>query len=103
MEMEHKSLITELTQGKELALQLRTHLHPSSSSSPAEPCFFLTEMIQSSFEKALLLLKFNSSSSIMPDPTTHKIASVEEEEEEEEGEPRKNKRKNSSRDVLKRR
>ncbi|XP_022147296.1 probable WRKY transcription factor 46 isoform X2 [Momordica charantia] len=56
MEMEHKSLITELTQGKELALQLRTHLHPASSSQ--EACFFLTEMIQSSFEKALSLLNW---------------------------------------------
>ncbi|KAL4024411.1 hypothetical protein IC575_012761 [Cucumis melo] len=105
--MEHNSLISELTQGKELALQLRTHFHPSSS--PEQACLFLTEMIQSSFEKALLLLNFNSSNS-----KTHQIALLDaqeeqEEEQEEEGEEvdessAKKKRKISrSRDVLKKR
>ncbi|XP_023539564.1 probable WRKY transcription factor 46 [Cucurbita pepo subsp. pepo] len=87
--MEHKSLITELTQGKEMAIQLKTHLPspPPPGSSP-QALIFLTEMIQSSFENALLLLNWNPK-----DPS-------EEEEEEEEEEPTKNKRKNSTRDVL---
>ncbi|KGN56437.1 probable WRKY transcription factor 46 [Cucumis sativus] len=103
--MEHNSLISELTQGKELALQLRTHLHPSSS--PEQACLFLTEMIQSSFEKALLLLNFNSSNL-----KTHQISSLdeqegeEEEEEEEEVEESSTKKKRKisrSRDALKKR
>ena len=85
--MEHKSLITELTQGKEMAIQLKTHLPspPTPPGSSPQALIFLTEMIQSSFENALLLLNWNPK-----DPS----------EEEEEEEPTKNKRKNSSRDVL---
>lgn len=95
--MEHKSLITELTQGKEMAIQLRTHLQPSSSSP--EACFFLTEMIQSSFEKALLLLNYysNPSDSIMAADPSPKVSFVEEEST-------KNKRQSSkSSDVSKKR
>lgn len=100
--MEHKNLISQLTQGKELAIQLKTHLHPSSS--PQEACLFLTEMIQSSFERALLLLNFNSSNSnniLFP----HQIALLEEGQEVEvEESSTKNKRKiGKSSDVLKKR
>ncbi|XP_038901015.1 probable WRKY transcription factor 46 [Benincasa hispida] len=98
--MEHKSLVSHLTQGKQLAIQLKTHFHPSSS--PEQACLFLTEMIHSSFEKALNLL---SSNSILPN---HQIALLDEQQQQQQVEveesSNKNKRKISSkRDVLKKR
>lgn len=55
---EYKSLINELTQGMEKAKQLRMHL--SSTSSEAQE--FLMQRILSSYEKALLILKWSGSS-----------------------------------------
>ncbi|OVA20420.1 DNA-binding WRKY [Macleaya cordata] len=48
------ALINELTQGRDLVKQLKTHLDPSASSSTAE---FLMTKILSSFDKALLMVK----------------------------------------------
>lgn len=55
MEMEQRSLVNELKQGKELAKQLRNHLNPSSSEETRQ---FLVEKILSSYEKALSLLNW---------------------------------------------
>ncbi|KAK9279591.1 hypothetical protein L1049_013270 [Liquidambar formosana] len=56
-EWEQKTLINELTQGKDLAKQLRTHLNPSSSNETRK---FLVEKILSSYEKALSMLKWDA-------------------------------------------
>ncbi|KAM1053319.1 hypothetical protein FF1_000820 [Malus domestica] len=53
MEREQESLTSELTQGKELAEQLMSHLHHSSSEEKRD---FLISKILFSYEKALSLL-----------------------------------------------
>ncbi|KAJ7962542.1 WRKY transcription factor [Quillaja saponaria] len=58
MEWEQMKLISEMNQGKELANQLRNHLHPSSSSNQTRE--FLVEKILSTYEKALSILKWES-------------------------------------------
>uniref|UniRef100_A0A5B7BD02 Putative WRKY transcription factor 41 n=1 Tax=Davidia involucrata TaxID=16924 RepID=A0A5B7BD02_DAVIN len=55
---EHKSLISELTQGMELTKQLRIHSNLTSSVETRE---VLLQRILSSFEKALLILKWSGS------------------------------------------
>jgi hypothetical protein len=55
---EEKSLINELTQGKELANQLRNHLNSSSNQSTRQ---FLVEKILSTYEKSLSLLNKTTS------------------------------------------
>lgn len=49
------SLINELTQGREMANQLRNHLTPSSSRETRED---LVEKILSSYEKAISMLEW---------------------------------------------
>ena len=51
--MEQMVLISELTQGKELAKQLRNHLNPSSSKETRN---LLIKQILGSYEKALSML-----------------------------------------------
>ncbi|KAL2536412.1 putative WRKY transcription factor 46 [Forsythia ovata] len=51
--LECKTIISELTQGKELANQLKNHLHPEKSR---EACGSLVEKILSSYENALSVL-----------------------------------------------
>jgi hypothetical protein len=58
LNLEQNTLINELTQGMELAKQLRTHLNPSSSPENRE---LLLQKILSSYEKALLILKWSGS------------------------------------------
>ncbi|KAF8380088.1 hypothetical protein HHK36_027558 [Tetracentron sinense] len=67
---DQKSLINELSQGMELAKQLRTHLDPSSSHQTRE---FLVEKILSSFEKAISMLKWRPSAG---EPTVESPRSV---------------------------
>ncbi|KAF2315271.1 hypothetical protein GH714_038661 [Hevea brasiliensis] len=55
MDCEQKTLITELTQGKELAELLRNNLNSISSLDTRQ---FLVEQILSSYEKALFLLNW---------------------------------------------
>ncbi|GMJ13600.1 hypothetical protein like AT4G11070 [Hibiscus trionum] len=61
-EWEQRSLINELTQGRELTRQLQACLHapPSSNQTPE----LLVLKIQASYEKALLMLNSNTSLSI---------------------------------------
>ena len=58
--MEFLSLIQELNQGKQLANQLRTHLHPSSSSHG----ILLIDKILRSYENALLALSGGAAASV---------------------------------------
>ena len=53
---QNSTLITELTQGREMANQLKNHLTPSSSRETRE---FLVEKILSSYEKAISMLKWD--------------------------------------------
>ncbi|XWS32062.1 hypothetical protein CRYUN_Cryun23aG0128800 [Craigia yunnanensis] len=53
MDCEQKTLLNELTQGKELTNLLRKHLHPSSSPKTRQ---LLVERILCSYEKALSML-----------------------------------------------
>ncbi|KAI9180511.1 hypothetical protein LWI28_005517 [Acer negundo] len=53
MDMEQMVLISELTQGKELAKKLRNHLNPSSSKETRDS---LIQQILGSYEKALSML-----------------------------------------------
>lgn len=62
-EWEHNTLINELTQGREMANQLKNHLTPSSSRETRE---FLVEKILSSYEKALSMLKCGGFVSELP-------------------------------------
>ncbi|PON76543.1 WRKY domain containing protein [Trema orientale] len=55
MDFEQKTLINELTQGKELAKQLISHLQPSSSKETRD---VLVGKILSSYEKALSMLNW---------------------------------------------
>ncbi|XP_051119109.1 probable WRKY transcription factor 53 [Andrographis paniculata] len=55
---EYMSLVNELTQGMERANQLRLHL---SSTSPSEAHHLLLQRILSSYEKALMILKWKGS------------------------------------------
>jgi hypothetical protein len=56
---EQKNLIHELSQGRELARQLQSHLNvPSSSQETRE---FLLTKILTSYEKALSMLQWSSS------------------------------------------
>lgn len=58
---EQKSLISELTQGRELAKQLQIHFNaPSSTHETRE---YLVQKIQNSFETSLSLLKWSGSTS----------------------------------------
>ncbi|KAH7578036.1 hypothetical protein ACOSP7_000855 [Xanthoceras sorbifolium] len=61
MDREQMVLINELTQGKELAKQLRKHLNPSSSKETRE---FLLQKILGSYEKALSMLNCGASSMV---------------------------------------
>ncbi|KAL0560275.1 hypothetical protein IC582_000675 [Cucumis melo] len=58
--MEFLSLIQELNQGKQLANQLRNHLHPSSSSHG----ILLVDKILRSYENALLALSAGGGASV---------------------------------------
>nr|QGQ64070.1 WRKY transcription factor 47 [Santalum album] len=60
------TLMHELTQGMELTKQLRLHLNSSTSS--AETREFLVQRIQSSFDKALLILKWSGPAVAQPQP-----------------------------------
>ncbi|XP_059642829.1 probable WRKY transcription factor 53 [Cornus florida] len=55
---EHMTLINELTEGMELAKQLKFHLNSTSSVETRE---LLLQRMVSSFEKALLILKWSGS------------------------------------------
>ena len=62
-EFEQKSLINELAQGKELAMQLQAHLNvPSSSQETRE---VLVHKILASYEKALSMLTLGNASAII--------------------------------------
>lgn len=52
---EYKALLNELIQGMECAKQLRVHLNSAASS---ETQYFFLQRILSSYEKALLILKW---------------------------------------------
>ncbi|XP_022738813.1 probable WRKY transcription factor 53 [Durio zibethinus] len=67
-EWEQRSLINELTQGRELARQLQVYLNvPSSSHETRE---LLVQKIQASFEKALSMLNCNTSLAVdQPQPS----------------------------------
>nr|WGV38271.1 WRKY [Loropetalum chinense var. rubrum] len=60
-----KTLINELTQGMELAKQLKVHL---SSASSMETRKLLVQQILSSYEKALLILNWSGSVEVQPQP-----------------------------------
>lgn len=62
---DYYTLINELTQGMEQAKQLRAHL----SSESSEPQGMLLQRILSSYEKALLILKWNGGSAEQSQPT----------------------------------
>ncbi|XP_021289025.1 probable WRKY transcription factor 30 [Herrania umbratica] len=57
-EWEQRSLVNELTQGRELARQLQVHLNVPSSHESRES---LVQKIQASYEKALSMLNYNTS------------------------------------------
>ncbi|KAF2315226.1 hypothetical protein GH714_038496 [Hevea brasiliensis] len=57
MELEQRTLINELNQGKELAEQLRSYLNPASSLETRQ---FLIEKILSSYDKALSMLNWDA-------------------------------------------
>ena len=61
-EWEQRSLINELTQGRELARQLQVYLNVPSSSSSHETRELLVQKIQASYEKALSMLNCNTTS-----------------------------------------
>ncbi|XWS61287.1 hypothetical protein CRYUN_Cryun07bG0113400 [Craigia yunnanensis] len=66
-ESEQRSLINELTQGRELARQLQFYINvPSSSHETHE---LLVQKIQSSYEKALSMLNCNITSLAEPQPS----------------------------------
>ncbi|KDP28582.1 hypothetical protein JCGZ_14353 [Jatropha curcas] len=71
MDREQKTLISELTQGKEHTEQLRKHL--TSLSSP-ETRQFLVEKILSSYEKALSILNWETKPSISALESPHSCA-----------------------------
>ena len=56
MDWEQKTLLNELTQGKELTSLLRKHLHPTSSPETRQ---VLVEKILCSYEKALSMLSWS--------------------------------------------
>ena len=59
-ECEQRNLINELTQGREIAMQLQAYLNvPSSSHETRE---LLVQKIQASYEKALSMLNCNTTS-----------------------------------------
>ncbi|CAL5353682.1 unnamed protein product [Camellia sinensis] len=64
LKLEQKSLINELTQGMEIAKQLRFHLNSASS---AENRQLLLQRILSSYEKSLLILKSSAPTTGMPE------------------------------------
>lgn len=66
MGRENRTLISELTQGKELAKQLSHHLSPSSSLEAGQ---FLVDKILSSYEKSLSLLNWGAWVADQPKPT----------------------------------
>uniref|UniRef100_A0A6N2KK33 WRKY domain-containing protein n=1 Tax=Salix viminalis TaxID=40686 RepID=A0A6N2KK33_SALVM len=66
MGRENRTLISELTQGKELAKQLSHHLSPSSSLEARQ---FLVDKILSSYEKSLSLLNWGAWVADQPKPT----------------------------------
>ncbi|CAK7348750.1 unnamed protein product [Dovyalis caffra] len=73
MEWEQKTLISELTRGKELAKQLRNQLNPSSSLESRK---FLVEKILSSYEKALSMLNWGALAADQPKPTMGMMESL---------------------------
>ncbi|KAK2650098.1 hypothetical protein Ddye_017587 [Dipteronia dyeriana] len=76
MDMEQMVLISELTQGKELAKQLRNHLKPSSSKETRD---FLIQQILGSYEKALSMLNCvggAASSSMVDEPAADQFIST---------------------------
>lgn len=66
IECEIRTLISELTQGKELAKQLSNHLSPTSSLEARQ---FLVDKILSSYEKSLSLLNWGACVADQPKPT----------------------------------
>lgn len=58
MDLEQETLVKEISQGRELANQLKNHLDTISSSP--QTCEFLLEKILSSYEKALSMLNWNA-------------------------------------------
>ncbi|KAM7276924.1 hypothetical protein ACFE04_018790 [Oxalis oulophora] len=78
--MKQKSLINELTQGKELANQLIKHLNTTSSSNQTRQ--FLVDKILSTYEKSLSLITNKSTTTAafiadqVPITTKRKITSV---------------------------
>ncbi|XVE58405.1 hypothetical protein DITRI_Ditri04bG0167200 [Diplodiscus trichospermus] len=69
-EWEQRSLMNELTQGRELARQLQLYLNMPSSSSSHETPELLVQKIQASYEKALSMLNSNvTSSAAEPQPS----------------------------------
>lgn len=68
---EKKTLIKELTQGKELANQLRNHLNPCASSP--ETRRFLIQKILCSYEKAISILGSRAIVSRVNDEPDNKV------------------------------
>ena len=66
IEWEIRTLISELTQGKELAKQLSNQLSPTSSLEARQ---FLVDKILSSYEKSLSLLNWGAWVADQPKPT----------------------------------
>lgn len=92
-EWEQKNLINELTQGRELARQLHSHL--SASSSSHETREFLVQKILASYEKSLSMLRWSSSVG-EPQPIAGAIRSYSESPPSLVGSPRS---EDSDRDV----
>ncbi|EXB62209.1 putative WRKY transcription factor 46 [Morus notabilis] len=68
--LEQKTLINELIQGKELAKQLMNHLQPFSSPEKRN---FLVGKILSSYEKALSMLKTSGTDQSKPFESPHSL------------------------------
>ena len=60
-EWEQRSLINEITQGRELARKLQAYLNDPSSSHETQE-LMLVQKIQASYEKALSMLNCNTTS-----------------------------------------
>ncbi|XP_022734218.1 probable WRKY transcription factor 53 [Durio zibethinus] len=86
-EWEQKSLINELTQGRELARQLQVHLNvPSSSNETSE---LLVQKIQASYQKALSMLNYNLTSlAAEPQPSSGLAIRMSESPPSRSGSPR---------------
>ncbi|KAL4346347.1 hypothetical protein GQ457_17G021830 [Hibiscus cannabinus] len=86
--MEHGTLVTELIQGMESAKQLRLHLDTASS---VESMDLLAKKILSSYDKALLMLKFTGHMSMgqQPRPNVGATSGVPESPLSTNGSPRR--------------